>query len=216
VTVADAPVDPAGLDEAELFRFGTATLFEASGLDCDLDPALRPAWPGARMCGTALPVCAATADNLPLHWALEQPRPGEVLVVDAGGSRCGFWGEVLSVAAQARGVRGLIIDGGVRDTAALAALQFPVFATSIAIRGTGKSWRGRIGEPVTVCGRVVRRGDLVVADADGIVVIAAEDIEATMRAARVREEKEARFMARLRDGELTLDLYGFRTEERSP
>ena len=215
MTVADAPVLPAGLDEAELFRLGTATLFEASGLDCDLDSG-----PASRLAGSAhvpAPHCRCAPPpptTSPLHWALEQARPGEVLVVDAGGSRCGFWGEVLSVAAQARGVRGLIIDGGVRHTAALAALQFPVFSTSIAIRGTGKSWRGRIGEPVTVCGRVVRRGDLVVADADGIVVIAAEHIEATMRAARVREEKEARSMARLRDGELTLDLYGFRTEER--
>jgi 4-hydroxy-4-methyl-2-oxoglutarate aldolase len=214
VTVADAAVHPAGVVDAELFRLGSATLFEASGLDCDLDPGLRPAWPGARICGTALPVCAAAADNLPLHWALEQARPGEVLVVDAGGSRCGFWGEVLSVAAQARGVRGLIIDGGVRDTERMAALQFPVFSTSIAIRGTAKSWPGTIGEPATVLGRVVRRGDLVVADADGIVVIAAEHIEATVRAARAREQKEARYLARLRDGELTLELYGFRTGER--
>ncbi|MCL2536284.1 MAG: RraA family protein, partial [Nocardiaceae bacterium] len=117
-------------DEDELLTMGTATLFEAAAFDCDLDPDLRPAWPGARMCGTALPVLAAAADNLPLHWALEAAHPGDVLVVDAGGSRCGFWGEVMSVAAQARGVRGLVIDGGVRDTDQLRDLGFPAFSTS--------------------------------------------------------------------------------------
>lgn len=197
-------------DEEELLAMGTATLFEAARFDCDLDPDLRPAWPGARLCGTALPVLAAAADNLPLHWALEAALPGDVLVVDAGGSRCGFWGEVMSVAAQARGVRGLVIDGGVRDTDQLRDLGFPAFATSIAIRGTGKSWPGAVGDPITLRGRVVRRGDLVVADQDGIVVLPAERVDDVVAAARARTAKEAAYMDRLRAGELTLDIYSFR------
>ncbi|MCW5254120.1 MULTISPECIES: 4-carboxy-4-hydroxy-2-oxoadipate aldolase/oxaloacetate decarboxylase [unclassified Streptomyces] len=197
-------------DEAELLELGTATLFEAARSDCDLDPGLRPAWPGARLCGTALPVLAAAADNLPLHWALEAAVPGDVLVVDAGGSRCGYWGEVLSVAALARGVRGLVIDGGVRDTAQLERLGFPAFSSSIAIRGTGKEWRGTVGAPVTLRGRTVRRGDLVVADQDGIVVLPAERVDEVVTAARARVEKEDAYMDRLRSGELTLDIYAFR------
>ncbi|MFD0890557.1 hypothetical protein ACFQ08_38945, partial [Streptosporangium algeriense] len=88
----------------EALELGSATLYEASGLGCDLDPAFRPAWPGARLAGTALPVQAAAGDNLPLHWALENARPGDVLVVDAGGAPFGYWGEVLAVAAIRRGV----------------------------------------------------------------------------------------------------------------
>jgi 4-hydroxy-4-methyl-2-oxoglutarate aldolase len=197
-------------EETELLAMGTATLFEAARLDCDLDPELRPVWPGARLCGTALPVLAAAGDNLPLHWALEQAAPGDVLVVDAGGSRHGFWGEVLSVAAQARGVRGLVIDGGVRDTAQLERLGFAAFSSSIAIRGTGKAWRGAVGEPITVRGRTVRRGDLVVADQDGIVVLPAECVDDVVKAARTRVEKEDAYMDRLRSGESTLDLYALR------
>ncbi|MGW4379170.1 4-carboxy-4-hydroxy-2-oxoadipate aldolase/oxaloacetate decarboxylase [Kitasatospora sp. NPDC004531] len=197
-------------DEDELLGMGTATLFEAARFDCELDPELRPAWPGARLCGTALPVLAAAADNLPLHWALEEAVPGDVLVVDAGGSRCGFWGEVLSVAAQARGVRGLVIDGGVRDTAQLEQLGFPAFSSSIAIRGTGKAWPGTVGEPITVRGRTVRRGDLVVADQDGIVVLPADRVNDVVAAARARYETEDAYMDRLRSGELTLDIYEFR------
>ncbi|WP_329013994.1 4-carboxy-4-hydroxy-2-oxoadipate aldolase/oxaloacetate decarboxylase [Streptomyces sp. NBC_00690] len=197
-------------EETELLAMGTATLFEAARFDCDLDPELRPSWPGARLCGTALPVLAAAGDNLPLHWALEEAAPGDVLVVDAGGSRCGFWGEVMSVAAQARGVRGLVIDGGVRDTAQLEQLAFPAFSSSIAIRGTGKAWRGTVGEPITVRGRPVRRGDLVVADQDGIVVLPADRVDEVVAAARDRVEKEDAYMNRLRSGELTLDIYAFR------
>ncbi|RKS68264.1 4-hydroxy-4-methyl-2-oxoglutarate aldolase [Actinomadura pelletieri DSM 43383] len=201
---------PSTYDETALLAMGTATLFEAARLDCDLDPELRPVWPGARLCGAALPVLAADGDNLPLHWALEQAAPGDVLVVDAGGSRCGFWGEVLSVAAQARGVRGLVIDGGVRDTAQLEQLGFAAFSSSIAIRGTRKAWRGTVGEPITVRGRPVRRGDLVVADQDGIVVLPAERVDDIVEAARARVEKEEAYMDRLRSGELTLDIYALR------
>lgn len=195
---------------SELLEMGSATLFEASGLNCDLDPAFRPAWTGARLAGRALPVQAAAGDNLPLHWALEEARPGDVLVVDAGGAPFGYWGEVLAVAAQARGVVGLVIDGGVRDTERMRAIGFPAFSTSVAIRGTGKEWPGAIGSPVVMRGRVVNRGDLVVADEDGIVVLPSASVDDVVAAARRRVAKEDAYMARLRDGELSLDLYGFR------
>lgn len=193
-----------------LAEFGSATVYEASGLPCDLPAAFRPAWPGARCVGRALPVTAASGDNLPLHWAVAEAEPGDVLVVDAGGSEHGYWGEVLAVSAQARGIAGLVIDGGVRDVARLAALDFPTFSTCVAIRGTTKQWPGRVGTPVSLRGRQVCRGDIVVADADGIAVVPKDALARVAQAAQERTDKETVVMAELRAGALTLDLYGWR------
>lgn len=197
-------------ERKELLELGTATLYEASGLDCDLAATLRPAWPGARLAGTALPVRTAPADNLPLHLAVAEARPGEVLVVDGHGTACGYWGEVLAVAALARDVAGLVIDGGVRDTGPLAGLGFPVFSTAVAVSRTAKNDAGTVGEPVEVAGRRVARGDVVVADADGVVAFPAVRLDEVREAARARVAKEAGFLERIRGGALTLDLYGFR------
>ncbi len=197
-------------DTRELLALGTATLYEASKLDCFLDVAFRPAWDGAQLAGRAVPVCAQLGDNLALHHGIEAAAPGDVLLVDAGGAPFGYWGEVMAVAAQARGIRGLVIDGGVRDTGQLETLGFPVFSTAIAIRGTIKQWPGTVGRPITLRGRVIRHGDVVVADRDGIVVLPAECYERILDASRERVAKEESFMDRLRAGETTLDLYGFR------
>jgi 4-hydroxy-4-methyl-2-oxoglutarate aldolase len=197
-------------DAAELLSIGSATLYEASGLDCFLDPILRPAWPGAAVVGRALPVVAAEGDNLALHHALEAAVSGDVLVVDGGGAPFGYWGEVMAVAAQARGVAGLIIDGGVRDTEQLEDRGFPAFSSSISIRGTIKAWPGVVGGPITMRGRPIYRGDIVVADRDGIAVLPGGAVERIVAAARGRVAKEDAFMQRLRDGANTLDLYGFR------
>ncbi len=196
--------------EDELLQLGTATLYEASGLDCALDPAIRPAFVGASLCGRALPVLTAPGDNLALHAVVEQARPGEVLVVDAGGLARGYWGEVLTVAAQHAGLLGLVIDGGVRDTEQLCARCFPTFARAICIRGTTKHWTGVLGEPMVVAGAPVRRGDTVVADADGVVVIPAGKLQDTLEHARARMRKEEDYLHRLEHGERTMDLYGFR------
>lgn len=195
---------------AELAAFGTATVYEASGLDCALDPAIRPVWQVPRVAGRALPVRTHPADNLPLHFAVERAQPGDVLVVDGRGEACGYWGEVLAVAAAARGIAGLVIDGGVRDTTELAELGFPVWASSVCVRRTGKFWPGQVGVELVVGGVAVRPGDAVVADADGVLVLPAHAVGATAAAARARVEKEQSFLQRLRDGELTVDLYGFR------
>ncbi|MGW7533085.1 4-carboxy-4-hydroxy-2-oxoadipate aldolase/oxaloacetate decarboxylase [Amycolatopsis sp. NPDC054798] len=197
-------------DTRELLTLGTATLYEASGLDCFLDPAFRPAWDGAQLVGRAVPVSAQIGDNLALHHGIEAAGPGDVLVVDAGGAPFGYWGEVMAVAAQARGIHGLVIDGGVRDTQQLAALGFPAFSTAISIRGTIKHWPGTVGRPITLRGRVVSRGDLVVADRDGIVVFPANEYDRVLNASRSRAEKEQSYLDRLRSGETTLDVYDFR------
>ncbi|MDQ4215477.1 4-carboxy-4-hydroxy-2-oxoadipate aldolase/oxaloacetate decarboxylase [Microbacterium capsulatum] len=199
-----------GLDVAELLQLGSATLYEASGLDCFLDPAFRPAWEGAAIVGRAVPVTAQLGDNLALHHGLEAAGRGDVLVVDGGGAPFGYWGEVMAVAAQARGIAGLVIDGGVRDTAQLRDLGFGAFSTSISIRGTVKQWPGTIGVPITLRGRVVHAGDLVVADRDGVAILPVGDVDRILEASRARATKEDAYMARLREGELTLDLYDFR------
>jgi 4-hydroxy-4-methyl-2-oxoglutarate aldolase len=172
---------------------------------------LRPIWTAAAVVGTALPVKAAPGDNLPLHLALEVAQPGEVLVVDAGGTAHGYWGEVLTVAAQQRGVRGLVIDGGVRDTERLESLGFPTFSTSIALRGTVKADPGAVGEPIRLGGAAVERGDIVVADRDGVVILPQEQFATILDAARARQRREEEFLRRIRDGELTVDIYGFPT-----
>jgi 4-hydroxy-4-methyl-2-oxoglutarate aldolase len=206
--VSGVPEFTAALRE-ELLALGTATLYEASGLPCFLPARLRPVWAGAQVVGTALPVRTAPGDNLPLHLALEVAAPGEVLVVDAGGVPHGYWGEVLTVAAKQRAVLGLVIDGGVRDTAALAAHAFPVFSSWVALQGTGKDDPGAVGEPMRFGEADVSRGDVVVADADGIVVLPAARFADILDAARGRLAKETTYLERIRAGELTADIYGF-------
>lgn len=190
---------------------GAATVYEASKLDRALPTNFRPAWQGARVAGPALPVTTAPADNLPLHLAVEQATPGEVLVVDGRGTRCGYWGEILTVAAQQRGIAGLIIDGGVRDVDQLAELSFPVFSTSIAIPGTAKNDEGTIGKTIRLHGLIVTRGDIVVADTDGVVIIPQAEADRVLAASQARQEAEVGYLERLRSGELTMDIYGFRS-----
>ncbi len=199
----------------ELLQLGTATLYEASGLDCYLPAALRPAWPGATIVGIALPVHAAIGDNLPLHRAVEVAVPGDVLVVDAGGAPHGYWGEILAVAAQQRGVIGLVIDGGVRDTQHLEILGFPAFSRWIAIEGTLKDDIGSIEEPICIGRAPIVRGDVVVADRDGIVVLPSEHFAEIVETARARAVKETKYLNRIRAGECTVDIYGFRSEGAS-
>jgi 4-hydroxy-4-methyl-2-oxoglutarate aldolase len=208
VATTDAVVTDEQL--AELARLGVATVYEASGLDCALDPALRPVWRCPRVAGRALPVRTHPADNLPLHLAVERARPGDLLVVDGREEICGYWGEVLAVAAQQRGIVGLVIDGGVRDTTEQEDLGFPVWSRGVGVRRTGKFWPGLVGEAIAVAGVLVRPGDAVVADADGVLVLPAEAVAATLVAARRRIEKEDGIIRRLRAGELTMDVYGFR------
>lgn len=198
------------VDGSAFLALGTATLYEASGVECFLPPAIRPVWPGATVVGTALPVRTVPGDNLPLHLAVEQARRGEVLVVDGGGATHGYWGEVLTVAAQQRGVNGLVIDGGVRDTDRLEALRFPVFASAVAVAGTVKTDLGDVGGDLRLGAATVTRGDLVVGDRDGIVVLPAARVADVMAAARRRAVAEATYLDRLRAGEMTLDIYGLR------
>jgi 4-hydroxy-4-methyl-2-oxoglutarate aldolase len=194
----------------EVLSLGTATLYEASKLNCALTPAVQAAWPGSRVVGRALPVRSDAGDNLPLHRALAVAGPGDVLVIDAAGGRCGYWGEVMTVAALARGIAGLVINGCVRDIDAIQALGFPVFAIGRSIVRTRKDCLGVVAEPIDFVGVTVRPGDLVVGDADGVVVLPHDSVDDILATSRQRAITEEAYMQRLRDGDLTIDIYNLR------
>jgi len=189
--------------------YGTATLYEASGLECACQPGLRPVWPGARVAGLAYTVAGLGGDNLALHRAVAHAPFGHVLVADLQGAVHGHWGEVLTVAAQQRGLPGLVIDGGVRDVAELAALGFPVMASSVAVFHTGKDHPGRPAQPIVLRGVPVSTGDLIVADTDGVVILPAAEAAAIIHRADQRLHHEQQVIAGLRGGRTTLQLYGF-------
>ena len=196
-------------------ELGSSTVYEASGQPCALDPALRPAWPGARVSGPAFPVLCAVGDNLALHLAVETAPPGSVLVVSttapgASARLLGYWGEVLSWAAISRGIAGLVIDEGVRDVDKLETMGFPVFARGISMAGTAKAVVGSVGAPIQIGGVVVSSGDLVVADRDGVLSLPAALVERVLAAATARRAKEHDLVERVRGGARTLDLYGWR------
>ena len=185
----------------------SATLYEASKQPIAIDSRIQPAWTGARLCGPAFTVQGSGGDNLALHHAVIAAPVGSVLVVDVGGARHGHWGEVLAVAAQQRGIAGLLIDGGVRDRDELRDLGFPVFSRNNSIVGTRKHYAGLLGEPVTVGGVTIATGDLIVGDADGVVAIPQADIERILDAADARVAQERDFFTRLRAGASTVELY---------
>lgn len=192
-------------------ELSAATVHEAAGRIGALPMVIHAMAPSFRVCGPAFPVRCRAGDNLALHEALYQASAKDVLVVDVGaGTEFGYWGEILSEAAKARGLGGLVINGGVRDSDALARVGFPVFAAGLCIQGTGKCPpdHGEVGMPVRIGDVHVRAGDLVVGDSDGVVVIAAADVAQTLRAAAERDRKEEDVIARLRAGESTLDIYG--------
>ncbi|MDT2007461.1 RraA family protein [Rhodococcus opacus] len=189
----------------------TATIYEASQLNIALDPAIRPAWTGARVAGPAYTVQGAGGDNLALHNAVAAAPAGHVLVAALGGAQHGHWGEVLAVAAQQRGLLGLIIDGGVRDTVELAGIDFPVFSRGISIVGTRKVYQGGLGVPITVGGVRITTGDLVVGDADGVVAIPLEHVTDVLDRSDARVADEKRIFDELRAGKTTLEVYNFAT-----
>ena len=196
-------------------RFAAATLHEAAGRIGALPARLRPAFPAARIFGPAVPVLCPVGDNLWLHRAVAQAEPASVLVVQTtGDEEFGYWGEILSEAAKARQLGGLVIDGGVRDVQALEAVGFPVFASAVCIKGTVKdpTSTGSIGDPIRLGGARVARGDLVVGDSDGVVCIPLEQVSKVMGAAKDREDAEAAIIAAIRSGATTMDLYSLPVE----
>lgn len=188
---------------------GAATVYEAQGARGALDAGIKPLDPASRLVGPALTVDTRPADNLMLHAALLRARPGDVLVVDAKGFlEAGPWGDVLTAAALKAGVAGLVIHGAVRDAAAIVGLGFPVFCRGLSIKSTGKVQPGRIGEPVCIGDTVIRTGDIVVGDRDGVVIVPAGEAPEVLASAQARERKEAAFREAIERGESTAALLG--------
>lgn len=215
------PVDPTIRAEVERVdavtiaaarELPSSSLHEAGGHIGVLPTAIKSVTTGLRICGPAVTVHSPGGDNLWLHKALYVAQPGDVLVVHVSGRYdYGYWGEIMSTAAQARGLGGLVIDGCVRDGERLGATGLPVFARGLSIRGTGKDPRaiGWVNAPVLFDDITVQPGDLIVGDGDGVVAIPRDRAAAVVEASRQREAKEADVMQRLRAGERTLEVYNF-------
>ena len=189
----------------QLLSLGTATLGESGA--APLNPRIRPMWHGAAVAAPAFTVSCAAGDNLAIHAGVARAPRGHALVVamDDATDR-GNWGEVLTTAAEAAGIVALVIDGTVRDVAAIERHQFPIFARGIALRGASKSGPGSTGGPVVIADSIVNTGDWIVADADGIVVITPTALDSVLASGLERAAKEGRFFEELRAGKTTVEL----------
>jgi 4-hydroxy-4-methyl-2-oxoglutarate aldolase len=191
----------------QLTVLGAATLGESGGRP--MEPRVRPVWTGARLAAPAFGVRCTPGDNLAIHVAAARAPAGSALAVSVGIEReRGYWGEVLTAAAIARGIVGVVIDGCVRDVAALEAHRFPVFSTGIALRGATKELPGAIGGSAEVGDVTVQSGDWLIGDADGVTVVPAQQRDDVLAAGQTRAKRERGLFDALRGGETTVELFG--------
>ena len=193
--------------------YSASTLHEAQGRTGALPCAIQPLVRGMKVRGPAFTVETAPGENLMVHAAIVRAPPGSVLVVATGyqpGFEYTYWGDIMTTAAQAKGLAGLVIDGCVRDVDEIVASGFPVFSRGPSMLGPGKGYAGSINEPVRIGAVTVQAGDLVVGDTDGVVVVPAASLEATLAAAEKRVGNEDAAIVRLRGGETVFDIFGWK------
>lgn len=210
LVVTGTPRTPLELLDS-LAAHGVATVHEAQGRTGLLAPGISPIQRGARTAGSAVTATVAPGDNTTIAIAVEQCQEGDILVV-VPTSPCdmGYFGDLLATSLQARGVRGLVIDAGVRDIADLHEMQFPVWSRCVSAAGTTKGVLGDIGVPISIAGQILHPGDAVLADDDGVVIVPRERVAEVVDLARRREEKEHRSRIRYENGEIALDVNDMR------
>jgi 4-hydroxy-4-methyl-2-oxoglutarate aldolase len=210
VTAIDR-ADSATIDA--LAPIGTATVHEAIGRRGYLGPELRPIQQGRRLAGSAVTVSCHPGDNLMIHAAVEVCAPGDLLVVaTTAPSTHGGFGDLIATSLMARGVRGLVMDAGVRDTYDLREMGFAVWSRHVSCQGTVKATPGSVNVPVSIGGVVIEPGDVVCADDDGVVVVGRDEAEWALEQSQARLDNEAATRARLEAGELGIEFYGLRAK----
>ncbi len=201
---------------ADLAAMGAATLHESMGQRGALPHVIKPIYPGMKVAGPALTVDGQPADNLMAHYAISLAQPGDVLVLDYKAYlESGPWGDVMSTAAQARGVAGLVVNGCVRDAESCRDMGFSIFAISTSMKGSNKLLPGQINTPIVIGDIRIAPGDIVVGDDDGVVIVPREEAAKTLETARARETKEDEIRQQLKAGKTTVELLNLEPTLRS-